>query len=614
MTYTPSNEATFFQHYEDTETTEKSKGAKIERYMDDLDKIINDIVEKWALVEVADISALRDLYDDANWDNSDTQHITVDNQIRKVLSASDGTNTFMALYWFDESASDTDADGASGNVDTDGIVEPTSGRATGRWKRIAAVGTDGTGAYVHRDGIEALRTMVKYLYVNLTSGSSDVAIKTNKRTAGSQVKWTTDAEIALRNIADSAYADLAIKALTGTGNFTTSGDISTSGSGNISSAGNVSATGNVSGVDGTFTGNVSGVQGDFTGSGSFGGNLDMNSNQIKEVSAATAGTDAPNLDQVNSLIASSAPLWGDGSDGDLTTSGDVTLTAPAYYDNLTVSSGDTINLNGYPLYVRGTLTWDGTINAGKGADGANGANGASGGGSSAGGAGGTNTRGYFPVLNGVAGANGPSGTTGTAGTAGNNVVNTVNSPGTAVAGGAAGDSENGPPVYSGGAGGAAGTASGIGIKFRDIVSLVGYMFANSDGIFNAAGSGAGGSGGGSHDPGTGGAGGGSGAAGQTALIVASVITYGASSTLTGLGGDGGDGGDGYNGSKDSGGGGGGSGGPGSLVFAVTASKTGSLNTTTLTGGAAGSGGTSVAGTNGSAGSAGPTGVFVEIDI
>src|SRR3990167_2076519 len=217
--YTPASETSFATQHESTEAYEKSSGTKIERYMDDIYEIVNEIIEKWALVEVADITALRALYDDANWDNSTTQHIARDLQIRKVVSAGDGTNTFVALYWFDEGSSVTDVDGATGNVDTDGIVSPLAGRATGRWLRVAGANTTGTGLFVHQLGIEALRTMTQNLYINLTAGSSDLGLKFNKRTAGSQVKITTDEEIAIRNIADNAYEDLSIGLLTTSGNI-----------------------------------------------------------------------------------------------------------------------------------------------------------------------------------------------------------------------------------------------------------------------------------------------------------------------------------------------------------------------------------------------------------
>ena len=223
MPYTPNSEVSFAAQHESTEAYEKSQGTKLERYMDDIYEYANEIIEKWALISAADITALRALYDDANWDSSTTQQPARDLQVRRVEAASDGTSTFIALYWFDEGNSSTDVDGATGNVDTDGIVSPLSGRATGRWLRLCAVGNDGTAAYVHRSGIEALRTMTQNLYINLTAGSVDLALKFNKRTAGSQVKITTDEEIAIRNIADNAYEDLSIGLLTTSGNITGAG-------------------------------------------------------------------------------------------------------------------------------------------------------------------------------------------------------------------------------------------------------------------------------------------------------------------------------------------------------------------------------------------------------
>lgn len=53
--------------------------------------------------------------------------------------------------------------------------------------------------------------------------------------------------------------------------------------------------------------------------------------------------------------------YGDGSDGSLTTSGNVTLTEDKYYTDLTVSAGDIFNPAGYRVFVSGTLTINGRI-------------------------------------------------------------------------------------------------------------------------------------------------------------------------------------------------------------------------------------------------------------
>lgn len=58
-------------------------------------------------------------------------------------------------------------------------------------------------------------------------------------------------------------------------------------------------------------------------------------------------------------------IFGDGSDGDVVTAGggvgDVTLTRDMFYDNLTVTAGDTITTAGYRIAVKETLTNNGTI-------------------------------------------------------------------------------------------------------------------------------------------------------------------------------------------------------------------------------------------------------------
>ncbi len=53
--------------------------------------------------------------------------------------------------------------------------------------------------------------------------------------------------------------------------------------------------------------------------------------------------------------------YGDGSDGDVTISGTVTLTSDMYYNNLTIPSGQTLDPNGYRVFVKGTMSGTGTI-------------------------------------------------------------------------------------------------------------------------------------------------------------------------------------------------------------------------------------------------------------
>ncbi|MGN6430048.1 MAG: hypothetical protein ACTHNB_04845 [Gaiellaceae bacterium] len=51
-------------------------------------------------------------------------------------------------------------------------------------------------------------------------------------------------------------------------------------------------------------------------------------------------------------------LFGDGSDGDATINSATTLTADAYYHNLTIAAAQTLNPGGFRIFVSGTLTLD----------------------------------------------------------------------------------------------------------------------------------------------------------------------------------------------------------------------------------------------------------------
>jgi hypothetical protein len=53
-------------------------------------------------------------------------------------------------------------------------------------------------------------------------------------------------------------------------------------------------------------------------------------------------------------------FFGDGTDGSATLSGNATLTRDYNYENLTINTGITINTGGFRLYVRNTLTLNGT--------------------------------------------------------------------------------------------------------------------------------------------------------------------------------------------------------------------------------------------------------------
>ncbi len=54
-------------------------------------------------------------------------------------------------------------------------------------------------------------------------------------------------------------------------------------------------------------------------------------------------------------------IFGDGSDGDVIISVNTQLARDMYYDDLTVNAGITLNAYGYRIFVKGTLTNNGTI-------------------------------------------------------------------------------------------------------------------------------------------------------------------------------------------------------------------------------------------------------------
>ena len=74
-------------------------------------------------------------------------------------------------------------------------------------------------------------------------------------------------------------------------------------------------------------------------------------------------------------------LFGNGSDGSVTISSDITLTEDKNYTDLIINSGITVDTNGYIIKVSGTLTNNGTIqnNGSNGQDGADGVDGGNGG-------------------------------------------------------------------------------------------------------------------------------------------------------------------------------------------------------------------------------------------
>lgn len=344
--------------------------------------------------------------------------------------------------------------------------------------------------------------------------------------------------------------------------------------------------------------------------------------------------------------------FGDGSDGNATISGDTTLTTDMYYNNLTVNTGVTLHSGSWRIFVKDTLTTNGTgkiSNAGN--PGGNGGNGPAFGnsGSNAGGTpgstGATVSAGFFNagVASGTAGygtdANGAS-----AGSPANGTNNTTLCMGVSgvagVGGGNGADPSGGSAAPAGGtygAGGTAGTATAVSNHIRSLTELVlfrDFTTSTPGKLNNSAGSG-GASGGGNARTsgiatfrGAGGGGGGTGSHGGTLFIAAAkIINNGTITAGGGAGGNGGKGGSplgtGSGGPANGGGGGGGgggTGGSGGVMILVYKSLTNN-GTITVAGGAGGTGGaggdpngTGFAGATGPTGTTGNVGTLIQLPV
>lgn len=231
-------------------------------------------------------------------------------------------------------------------------------------------------------------------------------------------------------------------------------------------------------------------------------------------------------------------IFGDGSDGDVTISSNTTLTRDMYYNNLTVDNGITLNTGCYAIFVKGTLTNNGTIsnNGNNGATagvaggglpggslGSSGAGGAGGGSQTGGGGGGAGAimiAAKILTNNGTISANGGNGGPGqnvtgctNTGSAGANTSSSL--------GGSGGAGESGGS-YAGGAGGTASApaaSQGSNRHAPAAISLVTKMATAR--IQGGAGGGGGGCKG---TPGIGGGGGGGG--GGLIAYLYSTVTVG----------------------------------------------------------------------------------------
>lgn len=274
------------------------------------------------------------------------------------------------------------------------------------------------------------------------------------------------------------------------------------------------------------------------------------------------------------------PLFGDGSDGDVTISSNTTLSRDMYYRNLTVNGGVTLTTAGYAIWVSGTATITGTI-------------------SCAGSSATTPTGALNPIVSNTAawaagGGGGGNGTTGN-GNQGTARLGATGSSDACPGGGASGAGGNG----SGGTGGVATTpgayptANSVN-SLRTLGPAMGVPAATFTGTTSSATTRivcgmAGGSGGGNGTQN----GAGGGAAGGLIMLIARILA--GSGTLTVAGGNGAA-------AINTNTGGGGAGG-GGLIYLVSGSTSHTL-TLTLTGGTGGAGnGTGTAGGNGSSGTA-----------
>lgn len=292
--------------------------------------------------------------------------------------------------------------------------------------------------------------------------------------------------------------------------------------------------------------------------------------KLLTVDGAGSGLDADLLDGSSSAAFSLAThthdnRFGDGSDGDVTISGDTTLTNDMNYRNLTIDGGVTLRTAGYSVRVSGTLVNNGTISVAGG----NGGNGSTGIG--AGGAGGVQAYPGHRYTLGMATAGGDG-----EGTSGTGTANGT--------GGTAGASEltvtYAPRILRAGGGGGGGGAHGVADS----------AVKNSAGPLAGARGGAGGAATGAGASSRRGAGGGAGGG----VIEIWAYTINNAGTITA---NGGDGGNGVTSTEASGNGGGGGGGCIQIFYhAVTGSG---LGTRTVAGGAAGTGGN-----GGAAGSSG----------
>ncbi len=228
-----------------------------------------------------------------------------------------------------------------------------------------------------------------------------------------------------------------------------------------------------------------------------------------------------------------APMFGDGSDGNVTISaGTTTLTRNMYYNNLTINGTGALDPAGFQVYVAGTLDLTAAPANAIRRSPNNGTNASA----ATGGAGATAISGSTTAGTGGAGSNGISGVSGAGSTA------TVSSATTAMMGGQGGDGGAGGISGAGQAGGAASANAALS---PIVMQTVGTAMMAGVGVLATGGRGGTGGSSGGASTNSGGGGGGGGAGGAVLDIRAKYISRGtgtAAGAISARGGNGGNGG------------------------------------------------------------------------
>jgi len=380
--------------------------------------------------------------------------------------------------------------------------------------------------------------------------------------------------------------------VTNTGDFAPTNATANSSDADLKSRANHTGTQGLSSLDNTIISGGKIITGLLTASNIQTGTLNASVVSVTNLNASSVSAGTMSAERIllggqdlNTFIGTT--MFGDGSDGSATVSGNITLTEDKYYTDLDV--GATIDANGYRIFVSGTLTMQasGKI-TNNGGDGGNG--GVEDGGSRGAKASEGTLRGG--ALGGLGGSSDFNG--GTGGSA-DPCINSNNGS----AGGAGQTLSGGTPAGSGG------SASGATVKktnFAHTDPSVLFTMRDLYGVDDtpktirpSCGGGGGGGGGGKASDGHGGGGGGGG--GGFVVVGAKTITLNSGAKFEAKGGAGGNG---YTGSGADGDGGGGGGGNGGGVVIVSTTSV-SSSYVDVTGGA---GGSSSGGTGGTAGSSG----------